>query len=89
MTLYAVDYGGYNKTRQDVSLEGETKVSGWDIGPKIGTLFGTDEPPPWQRTATVEVTDGTLNVAVTPDPNWYPGRFDYTMLSAIKVEELE
>ena len=91
VTLYAVHAGGYDKGRQDVALEGQTMVSGWDLGPPLGGIYGTDEPRPLQKTVTVQVNDGTLDVAVTPNPAWinsYPN-FKYVMLSAIKIEELE
>ena len=91
VTLYAVHVNLYDKGRQDVSLEGETKVSEWDLGPPLGGIYGTDDPRPLQRTVNVVVNDDTLDVAVTPNQAWiekYPG-FKYVMLSAIKVEELE
>ena len=84
VTFYVAHPTSYNKGRQDIALEGGTAVSAWDTGLRIDSAdYGTDEPRPLQRTATVEVTDGTLDVAVTPTPGWY-GQFDYTMLSAIK-----
>ena len=78
-----------NKNKQDIALEGQAKISGWEIGNRIEAAdYGTDEPRPLTKTANVEVTDGTLDVAVTATSGWY-SQFNDTMLSAVKIEKLE
>ena len=89
VTFYVNFPNGNNKNKQDIALEGQTKISGWEIGNRIEAAdYGTDEPRPLTKTATVEVTDGTLDVAVTSTPGWYSSYND-TMLSAVKIEKLE
>ena len=84
-------WGGHTlyKTKQDIIIEGQTVISEWQ--PYPDTLidapgYGSPGPPPYMQTATVEVNDGKLNIAVTSSPGWYP-QFSQTMLSAIKIEK--
>jgi hypothetical protein len=59
----------------DVALEGQTVVSSYDIYSEVGPATATD------KTYTVEVTDGTLNVDFSVVN-------DNAKISAIKVEQL-
>ena len=74
-------------------MEGQTVISEWQPFPPILDADGEPVPgygspgdPPYMQTATVEVNDGKLNIAVTSSPGWYP-QFSQTMLSAIKIEK--
>jgi hypothetical protein len=73
-------------------MEGQTVISGWM--PYPDTLitvpgYGSPGPPPYMQTATVEVNDGKLNIAVTSNPDWAAiySNYSQTMLSAIKIEK--
>jgi len=60
----------------DVAIEGQTVVSSYDIFSEVGPLAASD------KTYTVEVTDGTLNVAFSTVN-------DNAKISAIRVEQLD
>jgi hypothetical protein len=60
----------------DVAIEGQTVVTSYDIFSEVGPLTAT------QKTYTVEVTDGTLNLEFTAVN-------DQAKISAIKVEQLD
>jgi hypothetical protein len=60
----------------DVAVEGQTVVTDYDIFSEVGPLAATE------KTYTVEVTDGTLNVEFSTVN-------DNAKLSAIKVEQLD
>jgi hypothetical protein len=60
----------------DVAVEGQTVVSSYDIFSEVGPLAATD------KTYTVEVTDGTLNVDFSTVN-------DNAKISAIRVESLD
>jgi hypothetical protein len=60
----------------DVAVEGQTVVSSYDIFSEVGPLAATD------KTYTVEVTDGTLNVEFSTVN-------DNAKISAIRVESLD
>jgi hypothetical protein len=78
-----------HKTKQDIVMEGQTVISGWQPYPETlipAPGYGSPGDPPYMQTATVEVNDGKLNIAVTSTPDWY-SQFSQTMLSAIKIEK--
>jgi PKD repeat protein len=60
----------------DVAVEGQTVVSSYDIYSEVGPLTATE------KTYTVEVTDGTLNVD-------FSAVNDNAKISAIKVEKID
>ena len=89
VTFYVAHPVGFDRGKQDVFLEGVTAVSAWETGDRIEAAdYGTDDPRPLVRTATVVVNDGVLDVQITPTAGWY-AQFDYVMLSAIRIDELQ
>jgi hypothetical protein len=60
----------------DVAIEGQTVVTDYDIFSEVGPLTATD------KTYTVEVTDGTLNVEFSTVN-------DNAKISAIKIEKID
>jgi hypothetical protein len=60
----------------DVAIEGQTVVTSYDIYSEVGPLAASD------KTYTVEVTDGTLNVEFSTVN-------DNAKISAIKVEQID
>jgi hypothetical protein len=86
VTFYAAPPQGY-RPQQDISLEGQTLIGGWEPFPEIpNTDYGTAGDPPYEKEATVQVDDDTLEVTVSATAGW---PFNYCLLSAIKIEELE
>jgi hypothetical protein len=82
VTFYAVNSTICPTPNQDIRLENLLKIDNWQ--PYVG---GSPGDAPWQKEATVEVTDGVLNIAVTAGDYTSPDK--QVVLSAIKVEELE